>query len=255
MNELATAADPNSRKQLGQIMVESGLLNYELLEAVLALQGERGGRLGQLLVQLGFASEDAVAMALANQLNLPPVQLEKVRIRRDALQALSPELVEQYRVLPIELSRARRQLRVATADPTDEDALNELSFHTQLDISFLVTGADALGRAIRRYYGAVVPSQSTQVNLAYKQSAVSARKLLRMSNQVQVLERRLEEQSLLMRGMLDLLCKKGTLQRGELRERLFGAPGRPPPMPLPSAANGRLRRAPRDRMVPLLPDL
>jgi type IV pilus assembly protein PilB len=255
MNELADGAGLNSKKQLGQIMVEPGLLNYELLEAVLALQGERGGRLGQLLVQLGFANEDAVAMALAQQLNLPPVQLENVRIRRDALQALSPELVEQYRVLPIELSRARRELRVATADPTDEDALHELSFYTQLDISFLVTGSDALGRAIRRYYGAVVPSQAAQVDVALKQTSVVARKMLRMSHQVQALEHRLEEQSMMMRGMLELLCKKGTLQRDELRERLFGTLGRPPPMPLPTASNGPLRRSPRNRIAPLLPDL
>jgi len=56
-----------TRRQLGQLMVDEGLLSAEQLEHALAQQVETGKQLGETLVELGYASPGAVANALAEQ--------------------------------------------------------------------------------------------------------------------------------------------------------------------------------------------
>ena len=60
-------AAPDTRRQLGQLMVEEGLLSAEELAHALREQGETGKPLGETLVALGYASPGAVANALAEQ--------------------------------------------------------------------------------------------------------------------------------------------------------------------------------------------
>jgi hypothetical protein len=56
-----------TRRQLGQLMVDEGLLSAEQLEHALAQQAQTGKQLGETLVELGYASPGAVANALAEQ--------------------------------------------------------------------------------------------------------------------------------------------------------------------------------------------
>ena len=57
----------DNRRQLGQLMVEEGILTSEQLMRALAEQDRTGQPLGEILVELGFASPGAVANSLAEQ--------------------------------------------------------------------------------------------------------------------------------------------------------------------------------------------
>jgi hypothetical protein len=58
------------RRLIGEILVESGL-TPERLKKALDLQKKRGGRIGNLLMRLGFVTEEEVLKALGAQLGLP----------------------------------------------------------------------------------------------------------------------------------------------------------------------------------------
>src|SRR4051812_48057183 len=58
-------------KLLGEILKGTAGLTQEKLDEALALQAEKGGRLGDLLVGLKAAGEEDVAKALGLQLDLP----------------------------------------------------------------------------------------------------------------------------------------------------------------------------------------
>ena len=60
-------AAPDTRRQLGQIMVDEGFLTEDQLLDALAEQNRSGTPLGKVLVDLGFVSPGAVANALAEQ--------------------------------------------------------------------------------------------------------------------------------------------------------------------------------------------
>ena len=59
------------RRKLGELLVETGLLTRAKLEEALNSQKGTGRRLGQVLVELEFISEDEMAFALAMQLRCP----------------------------------------------------------------------------------------------------------------------------------------------------------------------------------------
>ena len=69
---------------LGQVLVEAGFLTPEKLDEALALQKEKGGRLGDLLVENGYVTEHNLMLALQQRLEVPFVDLQEERIDRAA---------------------------------------------------------------------------------------------------------------------------------------------------------------------------
>src|SRR2546430_2712882 len=68
------------RKRLGQLLTELGVIDEHQLQSALGHQKQWGGKLGGILVQKGFCSEDAVVAALTKHLGIPRVKLAQVKI-------------------------------------------------------------------------------------------------------------------------------------------------------------------------------
>ncbi len=118
------------RVPIGQILVEGGSIDGRQLRAGLDWQRRRGGRLGGALVHLGMLDEAAVVRALGLQLGIPVVDLASRSIDRDVLRLVPTRMIEMRRVLPVELLSENRRgpLLVATSDPLDVGALDEVGF-------------------------------------------------------------------------------------------------------------------------------
>ncbi len=121
-----------SRRRLGDVLVDSGLLTPEQLDLALESQrsatGERR-RLGQVVADLGLASEKDVAECLANLLGLKMVDLSRTVPAPDAVRMLPRQIAERTRVLV--LDRNATGLVVAAADPTNVLALDDVRLHTR----------------------------------------------------------------------------------------------------------------------------
>ena len=63
-------------KQLGELLIERGIINESQLAKALKIQAEKGGLIGQILVMLGFAKEEEIAQALTVQYGFPYLPLE-----------------------------------------------------------------------------------------------------------------------------------------------------------------------------------
>ena len=123
-------SDHMKRIPIGQILVEGGSIDGRQLRAGLDWQRRRGGKIGGALVHLGMVDEAAVVRALGIQLGIPVIDLTTRAIDRDVLRLVPARVVETRRVLPVELlSETRRgPLVVATSDPLDMTALDEVAF-------------------------------------------------------------------------------------------------------------------------------
>ena len=64
----------NRKKRLGDILIDAGVINKAQLEQALAVQRERGQKLGETLIDLDFTTEDEIATALHRQLNIDYVK-------------------------------------------------------------------------------------------------------------------------------------------------------------------------------------
>lgn len=138
--------------KLGELLVARGLITPLQLEQALQAQQWFGGKLGTNLVEMGFISEDAVALCLSQQFGTPVIRPEAVSsIPREVIARVPKDLAQKYRALPLRLDG--RTLHVCVADPHDLQRLDELSFALNSPVKPYVITELTLNYALERYYG------------------------------------------------------------------------------------------------------
>ncbi|MBM4780519.1 MAG: general secretion pathway protein GspE [Archangiaceae bacterium] len=132
--------------------MEAGVLDESRLKAALAEQRKWGGRLGRTVVEMGFVDESAMCRVLAQQLRLATIALDTDALPDRITEHLRLDLAERYGVFPVGYDPQARTLSIATSDPTNVEALQEIEFATSLKITPVVATASSIDRAVRRYY-------------------------------------------------------------------------------------------------------
>ncbi|OLE63423.1 MAG: hypothetical protein AUG04_05320 [Deltaproteobacteria bacterium 13_1_20CM_2_69_21] len=143
------------RKRLGQLLTELGVIDEHQLQSALGHQKQWGGKLGGILVQKGFCSEETVVSALAKHLGMQSVRLADVKIDPRAVKCVSKQVAEKLHVFPYELSGSGRSevVTIAMSDPTDLSAVDQLAFHTGKRIKPMLAGDGDVVAAIQAHYG------------------------------------------------------------------------------------------------------
>jgi type IV pilus assembly protein PilB len=111
-------------RRLGDILVARGLLTEERVAETVALQKKTAKRMGQIIVENGWVSEQDVLLALGEQLAIPFVRLRAGVYDPGMVALLDKEAARRLRVLP--LQRVRGVLFLATADPQAMPAFDEV---------------------------------------------------------------------------------------------------------------------------------
>jgi type II secretion system (T2SS) protein E len=110
---------------LGALLRQEGLITSEQLELALIDQEQHRRRLGEILVDFGWVTGDALAHALAEQYGLDFVDLTTTEPDPDAVALLDGEVAESVQALPMSLDDDG-VLLVAIADPTNVGTGDEL---------------------------------------------------------------------------------------------------------------------------------
>jgi len=136
---------------LGSILRERGLISDEQLEQAVAEHRRTGERLDQALVRLGHVRGQQMLEALAEAFDLPLIDLAAVTPDEAALAAIPRRIVFKQRCAPVSLERGA--LRVATSNPFDLGALDELRLVTGHAIETLLADERDITKFIRSHYG------------------------------------------------------------------------------------------------------
>ena len=152
---LSAMASLTPRRRLGQILVEAGTISAEALEAALVRQKSAGEKIGEALVAMGAASADDVLRALALQHELPFLCREELPSRRPSSRISRPSTCASTRACPIALEGST--VTVATADPTNPLLLDDLRQTLGAHVTLCVAPAGAILEAIERTYGGAPP--------------------------------------------------------------------------------------------------
>jgi type IV pilus assembly protein PilB len=138
---------------LGQLLVDGRILTEEQLQRALETKASTGQRLGEIVVELGFTTERAIAGALAEQYELEYVDLDIVQLDKRAIALLPEDLARRYEALPLSILEDGTPL-LAVTDPTNLATADDLRF--ALGSSFRIAVAErgqielAIARAYRR---------------------------------------------------------------------------------------------------------
>lgn len=115
-----------SHKMLGDMLVSARLINPEQLTLALRHQQVHGGRIGSILVTLGYLEESRLTSALGRQLGVDMADVESVEPSPEALARVPEKLIRRYEVIPLALRG--RVLVLGATDPRNVTALDDIRF-------------------------------------------------------------------------------------------------------------------------------
>jgi type IV pilus assembly protein PilB len=139
-------------KQLGDILLEGGLVSHTQLEAAYEEQQRVGRALGRVLIEQGVLTESQLVAALATQIGLRFVDLSEFSVDGSAIGRVPGTVCRRHSAMPIGFEDGK--LLVAMADPANVFAIDDIRSLTGMDVKPVVaTRADITG-AIDRYYRA-----------------------------------------------------------------------------------------------------
>jgi type IV pilus assembly protein PilB len=136
-------------KQLGEILLEEGLVSEAQLLAALDEQLTAGTSLGRTLVELGMLTEGQLVQALAAQVGMPFVDLDDYPVDRSAVAIVPGAICRRYTVLPVGFDNG--VLIMATADPGNVMAVDDVRSMSGMQVMPVVATYDNLLRAIDRF--------------------------------------------------------------------------------------------------------
>jgi len=138
-------------KQLGQILIEQGLITPAQLEQALEEHRKTPKSLGRVLIDLGLIKEADLVRALAEQVGLEFVDLADYHIDPSSTMLLPDALARRYRAIPI--GERDGKLLVAMSDPANVYALDDIRTITNRDVQPVVATAADVEQAIQKFAG------------------------------------------------------------------------------------------------------
>jgi len=137
-------------KQLGELLIERGILTQRQLEKALMVQRERGGLIGELIVELGIAKEEDIAQALTVQYGFPYLPLTNYEISSDIAAIIPARVARQYMLIPVD--KIGNNVSVAMSNPLNVQAIEDLELLTGCNIQTFVSTSSDIKREIEKYY-------------------------------------------------------------------------------------------------------
>lgn len=138
-------------EKLGKLIVNAQLINEEQLQKALLVQKKEGGRLGSILVRLGFIDEAKLLKFLSQQYGVPAADLTKIEIDPAVVKLVPSEVVKKYLVVPIK--RMGATLSLAMVDPSDVFAIDDIKFMTGYNVEPIIAAESSVVELINKYYG------------------------------------------------------------------------------------------------------
>jgi type IV pilus assembly protein PilB len=138
------------RKRIGDLLVEQGYITDQQLANGLAQQKSMGLPLGKCLVKLGYIDETKLLDVLAAQLDLQHIVLENFKFNPAITRLISEEMARSYKTIP--LYENNGVLTVAMVDPTNLRSLDHIKFKTGKDVEPVIATEAEIIAAIERAY-------------------------------------------------------------------------------------------------------
>ena len=106
--------------RLGDLLIQQGLLTDEQLKFALDEQKRSGRKLGRIVVESSFVTEEAISKALARQLQVSYVDLKHFNPKQNLINLLPEAQARRFRA--VVLDEVNGRLQVGFVDPTDLQA-------------------------------------------------------------------------------------------------------------------------------------
>lgn len=140
-------------RQLGELLIEKSIINNAQLDKALLIQEKKGGLIGQILVALGYATEEEIAQAITMQYGFPYLPINGYKIDSGILEIIPGRIARQYSLMPID--KVGNTLTIAMSNPLNIQAIEDVETYTSCNVQVFVSTMTNVRNAIKKYYPGV----------------------------------------------------------------------------------------------------
>lgn len=142
------------KKRMGDMLLDEHMVTMDQLEQALATAKESHRKIGEVLVELGYVTEEGIAQTLSRQLGIDIVNLNGVKIEDDIINLVNGPILRKHVMIPFEYENGNlNTVRVAMADPMDMMAIDDFCIVTNLMAEPVIATPRDIMMALDKYYG------------------------------------------------------------------------------------------------------
>lgn len=141
-------------RRLGQILVDLGFISDEQLVLLLEEQEQQAEHqpIGKIAEDMNLITDDQLSQALAEQLNMQVISLDDITIPPDVLALVTEPMAQLYRVIPVSFDEDANRLVVASCEPQNISTQDELRTFLGYTIRMVVATERDVQKALDRFY-------------------------------------------------------------------------------------------------------
>ncbi|MFW6034921.1 MAG: type II secretion system ATPase GspE [Halothermotrichaceae bacterium] len=140
----------DNHMKLGELLLTYNLIDQEQLENAIEKQQNSDKRLGEVLVDLDYVSEQDLIEALEFQLGVPHVNLDNYILNPHLSTYVPESMAKRYKAVPLE--KSKNNLLMAMVDPTDLLAIDDIEMTSGLKVEPRIATGKAISKAISKIY-------------------------------------------------------------------------------------------------------
>ncbi len=137
--------------RLGDLLIEKGYITEAQLKVALEESKRSGKKLGETLVELEYVDEETILNVLAQQFGIEKISYDDIHFEKPLKNVLPERLARRFKVVPVDYTD--NKIIVATNDPTNIFAFDEIARVTRKEVEPVIISKDDLLRALEKIYG------------------------------------------------------------------------------------------------------
>lgn len=139
------------KKRIGELLIDADIITKGQLDEALTVQKSDGGKVVEILINLGHLDTGKVAQFLASQPGIPSIDISNYSVQSDVLALIPRDFALKNEVFPID--KLGKLLTVGMAFPLDAGTIKKLEDMTGLRVKALLCRPEGIRAAIEQYYG------------------------------------------------------------------------------------------------------
>jgi len=144
------------RKYIGELLVETGHISQDQLLYALNLKKKKyhHKKIGKVLLDLDYISDDILIKLLARQCGIQGVNIHNRTIHKSIIDLITRKTAEKYQVIPLgfNISGNFNKLVIATSNPSDLNMIDNICSVTDQAIDLVYAREEDIDWAIKHYY-------------------------------------------------------------------------------------------------------
>ncbi len=137
-----------TRKKLGELLIEQGLLTDDQVQDALRMQHQTGMLFGETLVQQRLITEEKMVAVLVSQFGIPYIKPSQYTIPKELLEIFDPQMMRRFQFVPIDSIGS--VLVIAIAGLLSEDVFKEIEHQTGCSLQVFLTSMSEIGVVLQK---------------------------------------------------------------------------------------------------------